>query len=200
MRRVVRGAAAATLVAAAALVPVALPTAGAAPAPVAPVVATPVAAPVVRTAPVVRSTKPTCRKPSVALPRGSGSGRRIVYSEKVPQHVWLVDAKGCVVRDFKASGRKDWPRPGVYHVFSKSPTSSSGVYGVRFKWMVRFAHGRAASIGFHTIPTYPNGRYTHPVSQLGLAVGHGGCVHSTDADAVFLYRWAPVGTTVVVLR
>jgi hypothetical protein len=66
--------------------------------------------------------------------------------------------------------------------------------------MVRFAHGRDASIGFHTIPTYADGRYTHPVSQLGLAVGHGGCVHSTDADAAFLYRWAPVGTTVVVLR
>ena len=159
-----------------------------------------VAAPGPRPAPVVRRAVPTCRKPSVAVPRGSGSGRRIVYSEKVPQHVWLVDAKGCVVRDFKASGRKDWPRPGVYHVFSKSPPSSSGVYGVRFKWMVRFAHGRAASIGFHTIPTYPNGRYTHPVSQLGLAVGHGGCVHSTNADALFLYRWAPVGTTVVVVR
>jgi len=191
-----------TVVAAVALVvPVAaVPAADAAPAPVAPVSAQPVAAPVVRTAPAVRSTVPTCRKPSVALPRASGTGRRIVYSEKVPQHVWLVDARGCVVRDFKASGRKDWPRPGTYHVFSKSPYSSSGVYGVRFRWMVRFAHGRAASIGFHTIPTYADGRYTHPVSQLGLAVGHGGCVHSTDADAAFLYRWAPVGTTVVVLR
>ncbi len=159
-----------------------------------------VSAPTSRPKPVVRPAAPVCRTPSVALPRASGAGRRIVYSEKVPQHAWLVDARGCVVRDFKVSGRKDWPRPGVYHVFSKSPTSSSGVYGVRFRWMVRFAHGRAASIGFHTIPTYSNGRYTHPVSQLGLAVGHGGCVHSTDADALFLYRWAPVGTTVVVLR
>lgn len=157
-------------------------------------------APSARPAPVLHRATPTCRKPSVPLPRGSGTGRRIVYSERVPQHAWLVDARGCVVRDFKVSGRKDWPRPGTYHVFSKSPTSSSGVYGVRFRWMVRFAHGRAASIGFHTIPTYANGRFTHPVSQLGLAVGHGGCVHSTDADALFLYRWAPVGTTVVVLR
>lgn len=157
-------------------------------------------APSARPAPVVRRAVSTCRKATVPLPRASGTGRRIVYSEKVPQHVWLVDVRGCVVRDFAASGRKDWPRPGTYHVFSTSPTSSSGVYGVRFRWMVRFAHGRAASIGFHTIPTYADGRYTHPVSQLGLAVGHGGCVHSTDADALFLYRWAPVGTTVVVLR
>jgi len=158
------------------------------------------AAPGVRPAPVVRPATPACRVPKVALPRGSGTGRRIVYSEKVPQHAWLVDARGCVVRDFAVSGRKDWPRPGVYHVFSTSPTSASATYSVRFRWMVRFAHGRAASIGFHTIPTYASGRYTHPVSQLGQAVGHGGCVHSADADALFLYRWAPVGTTVVVLR
>ena len=38
----------------------------------------------------------------------------------------LVLDRGCVVRDFRASGRKDWPRPGTYHVFSKSPYSSSG--------------------------------------------------------------------------
>jgi hypothetical protein len=148
----------------------------------------------------VRSTVPTCRKPSVAPPRASGTGRRIVYSEKVPQHVWLVDARGCVVRDFRASGRKGLAATRHLPRVQQVADSSSGVYGVRFRWMVRFAHGRAASIGFHTIPTYANGRYTHPVSQLGLAVGHGGCVHSTDADAAFLYRWAPVGTTVVVLR
>jgi hypothetical protein len=199
VRRLLAAVAAATACAAAAvLVPSTLSAAGAATG--APGPAPAVSAPGARPRPVVAPAAPRCRRPSVALPRASGTGRRIVYSEKVPQHVWLVDAHGCVVRDFKASGRKDWPRPGVYHVFSKSPTSSSGVYGVRFRWMVRFAHGRAASIGFHTIPTYSNGRYTHPVSQLGLAVGHGGCVHSTNADALFLYRWAPVGTTVVVLR
>lgn len=133
------------------------------------------------------------------LPAHSGTGRRIVYTEKTPQHVWLVEADGTIVRDYAGSGRADWPRPGTYHVFSKSRYTSAP--GLTFAYMTRFAHGRTASIGFHTIPRYAGTtRLTHPVSQLGLPVGHGGCVHLTDAGAAFLYRWARIGTTVVVLR
>jgi hypothetical protein len=134
------------------------------------------------------------------VPARSGSGRRIVYRERSPQHVWLVDRHGRVVRDFPVSGRKDWPRPGTYRVFSKSPRSWSPTYGVTFRWMVRFAHGRSAAIGFHTIPRYRSGRLMHPVAKLGRPVGRGGCPHSADADARFLYRWASIGTKVVVLR
>ena len=133
------------------------------------------------------------------LPAHSGSGRRIVYSEKTPQHVWLVEADGTITADYAGSGRADWPMPGIYHVFSQSRYSSAT--GLTFAYMTRFAHGRHANIGFHTIPRY-NGskRLTHPVSALGLPVGHGGCVHLIDAGAAFLYGWARIGTTVVVLR
>jgi hypothetical protein len=123
-----------------------------------------------------------------------------VYSERTPQHVWLVAASGRVVRDFAASGRKNWPRTGTYRVFSKSPRSYSTTYGVSFRWMVRFAQGHSASIGFHTIPRYRSGRLMHPLSKLGKPVGRGGCPHSADPDARFLYRWASVGTKVVVVR
>jgi lipoprotein-anchoring transpeptidase ErfK/SrfK len=134
-----------------------------------------------------------------ALPARSGTGRRIVYTEKTPQHVWLVEADGTIVADYAASGRADWPKPGTYHVFSQSRYSSAT--GLTFAYMTRFAHGRHANIGFHTIPRYNRShRLTHPVSALGLPVGHGGCVHLTDAGAAFLYRWARIGTTVVVLR
>jgi hypothetical protein len=113
--------------------------------------------------------------------------------------VWLVEADGTIVRDMAGSGRAAWPAVGTYHVFSRSRYSSAT--GLTFAFMTRFAHGRHADIGFHTIPRY-NGshRLTHPVSQLGLPVGHGGCVHLTDADAAFLFGWARVGTTVVVVR
>jgi hypothetical protein len=114
--------------------------------------------------------------------------------------VWLVDGRGRVVRDFPVSGRKDWPRPGAYRVFSKSPRSWSSTYGVTFRWMVRFAHGHRADIGFHTIPRYPSGKKMQRLSSLGRPVGRGGCPHSADEDARFLYRWASVGTKVVVVR
>jgi lipoprotein-anchoring transpeptidase ErfK/SrfK len=134
------------------------------------------------------------------LPAHSGTGRRIVYSERVPQHIWLVDAHGTVVRDFAASGRAAWPRVGTYRVRSRSASSYSTTYRVSFRWMVRFAYGHHAWIGFHTIPRYASGRLMHPVSQLGQAVGRGGCPHSSDANARFLYSWAHIGTKVVVLR
>ena len=169
----------------------------------APASATVAVAPSTLSAPAVRPAPPTPPRPVVpghrALPAQSGTGRRIVYSERTPQHVWLVAADGTIVAEYAVSGRADWPRPGTYHVFSQSPVSSAP--RLTFRWMTRFAHGRAASIGFHTIPrSVRTGRLTHPVSALGLPVGHGGCVHLTDAGAAYLYRWAWIGTTVVVLR
>jgi lipoprotein-anchoring transpeptidase ErfK/SrfK len=155
-------------------------------------------------APVVRKAVPArpvaaAPKPKVPLPARSGSGRRVVYVMGKHEHVWLVEADGRVVRDMPGSGRADWPRAGTYHVFSQSRYSSAP--GLTFAYMTRFAHGRTASIGFHTIPRYNgSGRLTHPVSQLGLPVGHGGCVHLADKDAAYLYHWAHVGTTVVVIH
>jgi hypothetical protein len=153
--------------------------------------------PTVRPKPVV----PKVVKPAhVPLPARSGSGRRIVYSERVPQHAWLVDAAGHIVRDFPVSGRRDWPRPGTYRVYSKSPYSNNPRYGVTFRWMVRFTFGHAAAIGFHSIPRYYGGKPMQTVAQLGQPVGRGGCPHSADANALFLYRWAGIGTKVVVVR
>lgn len=135
-----------------------------------------------------------------AVPAHSGSGRRIVYSERLPQHIWLVGADGRVVRDFAASGRANWPVTGTYRVYSKSARSSNTRYGVTFRWMVRFTVGHSSAIGFHSIPRYYDGRPMQSVAQLGQAVGKGGCPHSADADAKFLYDWAGIGTTVVVVR
>jgi lipoprotein-anchoring transpeptidase ErfK/SrfK len=145
-------------------------------------------------------TRTTQALPSRPVPANSGTGRRIVYQESVPQHVWVIDGKGRVVRDFPVSGRKDWPRPGTYRVFSKSPRSSSQQYLVTFNWMIRFAHGRSASIGFHDIPRYYRGGLVHPVSGLGQALGKGGCPHLRADNAKWLYSWAGIGTKVVVVR
>jgi lipoprotein-anchoring transpeptidase ErfK/SrfK len=143
------------------------------------------------------SPKAVARRP---VPAGSGSGRRIVYSEKVPQHIWLVNADGSVERDFAASGRANWPRTGTFRVFSKSPQSNNARYGVTFRWMVRFTIGHSSAIGFHSIPRYYNGKPMQTVAQLGQPVGRGGCPHSADANAKFLYSWARIGTKVVVVR
>lgn len=138
--------------------------------------------------------------PTRALPRGSGTGRRIVYAERAA-HLWIVDEHGVVLRDYKVTGRIDRPRPGVYHVWSKSPHTSNPKERLRFDLMVRFAHGyTGAPIGFHTIPRTYAGVPIQSEKALGTPVGRGGCVRQSLVDATWLYAWVRVGDTVVVLR
>jgi hypothetical protein len=133
------------------------------------------------------------------LPPGSGSGRRIVYSNPM-QRVWLVEANGTVVRSYLVSGKYQTPAAGTYSVYSKSPHAYAGHDSIEMDHMVRFAHSATSGIpiGFHGIPTR-SGQPMQTEDDLG-GFRSAGCVRQSDADAVFLYDWTPVGTTVVVLH
>jgi hypothetical protein len=132
------------------------------------------------------------------LPARSGSGRRIVYSERAA-HLWVVGDDGTVLRDYAVTGRVGRPKPGVYHVYSKSTIALNPGEKLRFEYMVRFAVGiTGARIGFHTIPRYFDGVPIQKESQLGRAIGAGGCVRQSRADAQWLYAWSRIGDTVVV--
>lgn len=136
---------------------------------------------------------------STALPPGSGSGRRAVFSQ-TEQRVWIVDSDGTIERTYPVSGSvEDNLRPGTYHVYGKSRWATgiddSGV----MQYFVRFAHGtdNGASIGFHTIPT-SHGRPLQTVAQLGQRLSHG-CIRQKTDDAIAMWNFADVGTTVVVV-
>ena len=132
------------------------------------------------------------------IPRKSGTGRRIVYSNSL-QRVWVVNGDNATVRTFLVSGRRAVPRAGSYRVFSQSATSFSPDFpGVTFRFMTRFAIGPdGGNIGFHELPL----RYGKPmqtVDQLGTFRGSG-CLRSATADARFIFQWANIGTSVVVV-
>ena len=138
--------------------------------------------------------------PTRPLPAHSGTGRRIVYSETAA-HLWVVGDDGAVIRDYAVSGRVGRPKPALCHVYSKSTVATNPGEKLRFEYMVRFAVGlTGARIGFHTIPRYLDGVPIQSENQLGRAIGSGGCVRQTRADAQWLYGWSRVGDTVVVLR
>lgn len=130
------------------------------------------------------------------IPAESGAGRRIVYSIG-QQRVWLVEGGEQLVKTYLVSGRIGLPGSGTYHVYSKSRYSGSG--SVRMEYMIRFARGRSLAIGFHSIPVDRRGRPLQRIDQLGTPRSHG-CVRQWIGDAAELWNWAPVGTTVVVLR
>ena len=126
--------------------------------------------------------------------------KRIVY-DKALMTVWLIDGQNQVVARYPVVGRFDRPRAGVYHVFSKSPVANNPNSKVTFNHMVRFTYGpdTRSAIGLHAIPRYYDGTRMHSVKQLGLAIARGGCVRLSEKAATAVYRFARVGTTVVVL-
>jgi len=133
------------------------------------------------------------------LPRKTGEGRRVVYSNSL-QWVWVVDKNDEVVRSMPVSGRRGVPAPGTYKVTTQSAWSFSLDFeGVNFRWMTRFALGPdGGNIGFHEIPR-KNGKPMQTESQLGSFAGSG-CVRMATEDVKFIYRWAKPGTTVVVTK
>jgi hypothetical protein len=130
-------------------------------------------------------------------PANSGAGRRIVYSN-TDQRVWLIEADETVTTTYLVSGKRDTPAAGTYSVFSKLRYAFAGHDGISMEHMVRFAHGRRLAIGFHSIPTYANGQPMQSADELGT-YRSAGCVRQRVDQAEFLYHWAAVGTTVVVL-
>jgi lipoprotein-anchoring transpeptidase ErfK/SrfK len=113
------------------------------------------------------------------------------------QRVWLVASSGRVDSTYLVSGSlTDNLHPGSYAVYSRSRwavgVDDSGV----MQYFVRFAHGRRAAIGFHSIPTRL-GRPLQTTAQLGTPQSHG-CIRQDIPDAVRMWNFAPVGTRVVV--
>jgi len=131
-----------------------------------------------------------------ALPEGSGTGRRVVFSEG-QQRVWLVGADDEVRHTYLVSGSiYDNLDPGSYSVYSRSEQAWGVDDSGTMKYFVRFAQGDNAAIGFHDIPV-DDGAPVQTVDELGTPLSHG-CIRQRRADAKRLWDFAPLGTKVVV--
>jgi L,D-transpeptidase catalytic domain len=134
---------------------------------------------------------------TLPVPSASGQGRRIVF-DMSEQRVWLVAGSGSVRRTYPVSGSlTDNLQPGTYSVYSKSLHAWGIEDSGTMQYMVRFAHGANAAIGFHDIPVL-NGALVQTRAQLGTPRSHG-CIRQWRPDAKALWAFAPVGTKVVVV-
>ena len=150
------------------------------------------------TSTTVASPPTTIAELNLAVPKNSGSGRRIVFSNR-QLRVWVINGSGEVIRSFLVSGQRGQPKKGSYFVKNQSVSSfSQELEGVKFRFMTRFAIGRnGGNIGFHEIPT-KNGVPLQTEAELGTFLGSG-CLRSSTQDAKFIYDWAKPGTAVVVV-
>lgn len=134
---------------------------------------------------------------ALEVPADSGEGRRVVFDQSA-QRVWLVGGQGRVQRTYPVSGSvEDNLDPGTYEVYSRSMKAWGIDDGGTMKYMVRFAHGKRAAIGFHDIPV-KDGEHVQTKAELGTALS-GGCIRQWRPDAKALWQFAPLGTTVVVV-
>lgn len=129
-------------------------------------------------------------------PPDSGTGRRVVYAMG-QQRVWAIEVDGTIVKSHRVSGRIGNPRLGTYEVWSRDRWS--GIGATSWEFMIRFAIGtNGGNIGFHSIPI-KHGKPLQSQSQLGQPLS-AGCVRQARDDALWMWGWATIGTTVVVVR
>lgn len=133
------------------------------------------------------------------LPSNSGTGYRLVY-DRAAQRVWAVDEDETVIRSWLVSGsRNDNEVPGVHVVYSRSARSESLDGASSFRFMVRWLDTGEDAIGFHSLPrrTFDGSPYQSE-EELGVRQSSG-CQRQADLDAEFTWKFAPLGTVVVVI-
>ncbi len=157
------------------------------------------AEPTPQPAPLEGSDRSASRSAALAaeeLPADSGEGRRVVFDMSA-QRVWLVGGSDRVRRTYLVSGSlTDNLQPGSYTVYSRSARAWGVDDSGSMEFMVRFARGDRAAIGFHSIPV-KDGVPVQSEDQLGTPQSHG-CIRQARPDAKALWDFAPVGTAVVV--
>ncbi|MCX4730101.1 L,D-transpeptidase [Streptomyces sp. NBC_01363] len=136
--------------------------------------------------------KPKKKSRPAALPKGSGTGTRVVYA-LADRRVWLVDGDGKVTRTFDVMPSSLNPLPGTYRVNTpRSGAPTKGSDGVMIEHVVRFAMVDDVAVGFSAAV---DGSMESPDPTLKT-----GGVRMSRADGDAMWDFAMVGTKVVVVR
>ncbi|MGW4564017.1 hypothetical protein ACWEN3_16905 [Streptomyces sp. NPDC004561] len=142
--------------------------------------------------PSVPATKaPRDRRNPTALPSGSGTGERVVYSVD-DDRVWLVGGGNRVQRTFRVNPGSVDPPTGIYWVTSRS-NAVTGTDGAPIEHVVRFTSVDGVAIGFSAA--------VGDAGQTGPDPGaKTGGVRETRADGDAMWKFATIGVRVVVIR
>ena len=140
------------------------------------------------------SAAPTAVADPLALPAGSGSGERIVYSV-AGKRVWLVGKDGATVQRTFEIVPGTIPVPvGTYHVSGRD-SGETGSDGLSVQYVVFFDN--AATV--HSSTSFAFDAEADITGLPPAPTGHTGAVRTAQADAVAIWYFAPIGTSVVVV-
>ncbi|MGV9278515.1 hypothetical protein [Streptomyces griseosporeus] len=138
----------------------------------------------------VATKAPRDKRNPAALPAGSGTGERVVYSVD-DDRVWLVGAGNAVRRTFEVTPGTVDPAPGVYHVTSRS-NAVTGTDGTPIEHVVRFTSVDGVAIGFSAA--------VGSAAPAPEEAPRTGGIRETREDGDAMWRFATIGRKVVVIR
>ncbi|MFI7410687.1 hypothetical protein ACIBU0_18680 [Streptomyces sp. NPDC049627] len=136
------------------------------------------------------SPAPSKSSAPAAVPDGSGTGRRIVYSLG-RKRVWLVDASDASRRTFAVWPGTVSPDAGTYAVSSRNE-ATTGSDGVKIENIVYFTAKSGISIAFSNAVDGSS-----PPPAAGKQTGG---IRMRAADGAALWTFGETGTTVVVVK
>lgn len=136
------------------------------------------------------SAEPEEEKPA-AVPAGSGTGRRIVYSLD-QKRVWLVDASDAARRTFTVWPGTVSPDPGTYRIGSRTE-ATTGSDGVPVEHIMYFGAKSGVSVAFSNAV---DGSSPPPAAPDAKTGG----IRVTKDDGKALWTFGTAGTTVRVVR
>ncbi|WP_199806909.1 MULTISPECIES: hypothetical protein [unclassified Streptomyces] len=127
---------------------------------------------------------------AVAVPKGSGTGERVVYALG-DDRVWLVGAGDKVRRTFEVMPGTVDPAPGKYTVTSRT-AAVTGSDGLPIEHVVLFTSAGGVPVGFSAAV---NGSTAEPDATKKL-----GGIREGRADGSAMWEFAGVGRPVVVVQ
>ncbi|MHC3469294.1 hypothetical protein ACYF6T_11305 [Streptomyces sp. 7R007] len=136
------------------------------------------------------SAHPSKPAAPAAVPAGSGTGRRIVYSLG-KKTVWLVDASDAARRTFTVWPGTVSPDPGTYTIGTRAQGPITGSDGVKIEHIVYFTVKSGVNVAFSNAV---DGSSPPPAS--GTQTGG---IRMHTADGAALWSFGTVGTTVRVV-
>lgn len=154
------------------------------------------------TKPTASATRPSASatadaKPSAkpkqppAVPAGSGTGRRIVYSLG-DRRVWLVDASDAARRSFTVWPGTVSPDPGTYTIGTRTE-ATTGSDGVQVEHVMYFAAKSGVSVAFSNAVDGSS----PPPAAAGTKTGG---IRVSEPDGQALWTFGTAGTTVRVVE
>ena len=134
----------------------------------------------------------------VGLPAGVPARGKAIYVSISQQRMTVYSNGQAVYKWLVSTGLRNGTKAGAFRVQSKYPEAWASTWSLRMPFW----------LGIYNVGRIENGIHALPINKRGVKLWSGllgrpasfGCVILGSQNAATLYRWAPMGTPVIITR